>query len=267
MNAEQPRDFVDIHCHILPGFDCGSGSWDESIQMARVAVDDGIESIIATPHRLGVYQRVTAECIRQRTTRLQERLSKERIPLRVLPGAVHRLGDGTAGDWRGQQLMSLADAGTHLLIELPADLFWPVDSFCKAAHQAGVQSIMAHPERNRRLCDEPRLVDQWLEHGCLLQLKAGSLLGSAGAQVRDLAEWMVTRRAVHLVASEGRGAKARRPLLSGAFRRVAQLTDVDFARRICHTNPQCVVSGQPIEQHERPSPNRWRRWLTWQRAA
>src|SRR5690349_10806426 len=41
---------VDIHCHILPGIDDGSKSWEMTTEMCRVAVADGIKHIVATPH-------------------------------------------------------------------------------------------------------------------------------------------------------------------------------------------------------------------------
>ncbi len=41
---------IDIHCHILPKVDDGSKSWDMSLEMCRMAADDGIEHIVATPH-------------------------------------------------------------------------------------------------------------------------------------------------------------------------------------------------------------------------
>ena len=41
---------VDIHCHILPRFDDGSSSLDESLTMARMAAESGVTDIVATPH-------------------------------------------------------------------------------------------------------------------------------------------------------------------------------------------------------------------------
>lgn len=41
---------VDIHCHILPGLDDGARSIEESVRMAKMAVNDGITDVIATPH-------------------------------------------------------------------------------------------------------------------------------------------------------------------------------------------------------------------------
>ena len=41
---------IDIHSHILPGVDDGSQDLEESIRMARLAVENGTEWIAATPH-------------------------------------------------------------------------------------------------------------------------------------------------------------------------------------------------------------------------
>ena len=43
---------IDIHQHILPDFDDGARSWEESLEMARLAAGDGIGTIVATPHIL-----------------------------------------------------------------------------------------------------------------------------------------------------------------------------------------------------------------------
>ena len=44
---------LDIHCHILPGFDDGAADVSESVQMARMAVESGVTGIVATPHFRG----------------------------------------------------------------------------------------------------------------------------------------------------------------------------------------------------------------------
>src|SRR5271155_2415319 len=46
---------VDIHCHLLPGLDDGPETIEESIEMAEMAVADGITHIAATPHANDIY--------------------------------------------------------------------------------------------------------------------------------------------------------------------------------------------------------------------
>ena len=41
---------VDIHCHILPGLDDGADTLETSIQMAEMAIADGVTHVVGTPH-------------------------------------------------------------------------------------------------------------------------------------------------------------------------------------------------------------------------
>ena len=46
---------IDIHSHILPNLDDGSKSWDMTLEMCRLALQDGITHIVATPHADDTY--------------------------------------------------------------------------------------------------------------------------------------------------------------------------------------------------------------------
>ncbi|MGB0514973.1 MAG: CpsB/CapC family capsule biosynthesis tyrosine phosphatase, partial [Wenzhouxiangellaceae bacterium] len=47
---------TDLHCHLLPGIDDGARDLAQSLAMARIAVEHGISTTVATPHHLnGVY--------------------------------------------------------------------------------------------------------------------------------------------------------------------------------------------------------------------
>jgi len=48
---------IDLHSHILFGIDDGPKVIEESIQMCRIGYQDGIRTIVATPHiQPGIYQ-------------------------------------------------------------------------------------------------------------------------------------------------------------------------------------------------------------------
>ena len=42
--------YVDIHSHILYGVDDGPDNIETSIEMMKIAYDEGIRKIVATPH-------------------------------------------------------------------------------------------------------------------------------------------------------------------------------------------------------------------------
>ena len=78
---------IDIHCHLLPGLDDGPQDLEDSLSMARIAVADGIQVIVATPHTLnGVYLNHRG-AILGRTKILREALAEQNIPLILYPGA------------------------------------------------------------------------------------------------------------------------------------------------------------------------------------
>ena len=82
---------IDIHAHILPGADDGAKNWDQTLQMARLAVEDGITVMVATPHlykgrSVDPSQLNTRAIILQHVAQLKDKLYEEKIPLEILPG-------------------------------------------------------------------------------------------------------------------------------------------------------------------------------------
>ncbi len=59
--------------------------------MAKVAVTDGIGTVVVTPHQLGSYARNSGQIIRLTIERLQLLLDRQGVLLRVLPGADVRI--------------------------------------------------------------------------------------------------------------------------------------------------------------------------------
>jgi len=119
--------FVDIHCHMLPGLDDGAVNLGVSLAMAEMAVADGIATVVATPHQLGNYARNRGDTIRAYVARFQRELDARRIPLRVLPGADVRIEPDMVERLVGGDVVSLADLRRHVLLELPHELYVPLE--------------------------------------------------------------------------------------------------------------------------------------------
>ena len=78
---------IDLHCHMLPGIDDGAPDEATSLEMARIAVADGIETTACTPHIYpGLYENDSAG-IKTRIKALQSRLFEEGIALKLTIGA------------------------------------------------------------------------------------------------------------------------------------------------------------------------------------
>jgi protein-tyrosine phosphatase len=234
---------IDIHCHILPAVDDGSKSWDMSLEMCRMALDDGIEHIVATPHASERYPYNRPD------------LASNLEHLRALVGPTPRLSLGCDFHLSYDNLQKLLISperytieGSHyLLVELsnysiPSQVN---ECFTRMA-DLGITPVITHPERNPILQDTQPRVLQWVDQGCVVQVTASSLTGAWGQRATRVAEWLLERDAVHVLATDAHDAKRRVPALSAARERVAKLRGADVARALVDDNPRAIVSGQPL---------------------
>ena len=252
--------FVDIHCHLLPGIDDGSTDWETTLGMAQMAVADGMQLMIVTPHQLGNFAHNRGDDIRARTVQLQQVLDQHGIALHVMPGGDVRIEDGMLEGLASGEVMSLGDLRRHVLLELPHELYFPLEGVLASLLRLGMSGILSHPERNRGLLREPDLLLGLVEAGCLMQVTAGSLMGTFGPKSQDLAEWMLENGLVHFIATDAHGIKSRRPLMRRAFDRVAELTDMATAEDLCCHHPTLVAQGEKVPAGRKVVPKRggWR---------
>src|SRR4051812_22023018 len=109
-----PDPFVDIHCHLLPGLDDGAVDLTESLAMARMAVQEGIRTIVCTPHQLGSFAN-RSDAIRQAVFALQAELHRAGVPLKVLPGADVRIEPDMVARLARDEILTLGENGSVLL--------------------------------------------------------------------------------------------------------------------------------------------------------
>ncbi len=214
--------------------------------MAETALDDGIETIVATPHQLGNYANNSGRIIRAAAENLQRELDRRRLPLRVLPGAEVRIEPGLVEKIRRGEVLTLGDNRRHVMLELPHGVYFPIERLLGDLAHRGLVGILAHPERNRGIINRPGVLRPLVERGCLLQVTAGSLTGDFGAEIKKLSESLVARGLVHFVGTDSHGVGNRPPLLGEAFGRVRQLIGEEGAADLCRRNPRLAAVGGTV---------------------
>ena len=238
--------FVDIHCHLLPAIDDGAKNLGDALEMARIAVRDGIETIVVTPHQLGNYAHNSGQQIRTATAELQRELDAASIPLRLLPGADVRIEGDMIPRLVSGDILSLADQRQHVLLELPHELYFSLTPILQQLRQKGMTGILSHPERNHGILSKREVVGTLVDEGCLMQITASSLTGSMGTACQAMSQWMLTEGLVHFIATDAHGPKTRRPLLRRAYDEVVRLLDQNIARELCIDNPRRVADGKAV---------------------
>jgi protein-tyrosine phosphatase len=141
-----------------------------------------------------------------------------------------------------------------LLVEMPF-VGWPLDLEQRLfeLRASGIQPLLAHPERNSEVQEEPRRVASLVEAGTFVQLTAGSLEGRMGKRAHAAALRLVADGLAHVVASDAHQPESRRGNLEAA---TESLGDAELARWLTRDVPGALVRGEPVP--ERPARRRKR---------
>lgn len=238
---------LDIHTHILPALDDGAHDLEESLLMARIAAEDGIKQIIATPHVIrGLYEN-KKEHILAAVENLNARLEQEGIPLSICPGAEYRLEPDLARQLNRGELLTLNESGRYLLVELP-DTFLP-DFTAQVLYQiqlAGVTPIIAHPERNIVLSRDPAQLSAFIRRGMAAQLTTGSIKGMFGHEAKKCSiEWL-RAGLIHIIASDAHSATGRVPRLKACSQTISSHFGSESSLILFKDNPERICQGREL---------------------
>ena len=183
---------LDLHVHVLPGIDDGPRTMEDALALARALAEDGIEHIVATPHiYLGVFDN-TAARISAVFDEFQAAVSDAGIDLTMTWAAEVRICPEIL-DWIESRRLPMLNGSlvgpSTSLIELP-DGQIPVgtDKLMGMMMDRGITPLMAHPERNKAVMEQPTRLEALRRLGCKFQVTAGSLLGDFGARAQTTAQ-------------------------------------------------------------------------------
>lgn len=234
---------IDLHSHILPQIDDGSKSMDISVQMARIAVDDGTKIIACTPHiRPPTYDNDT-KIIQSSIAALRNRLKEENIDLKLVIGAdihinpnvLERLQNKTAPTLYGTK---------YFLFEPPHHILPPnIDLFCKQVIGAGYTPVLTHPERLTWIENHYEVMTKLDEMGLAIQLTAGSITGRFGERAKYWSDKFLSEGRVDLIASDAHDPKHRPPKMSKARDYIKNNYGEEAARRLTLDNPLLILKN------------------------
>jgi protein-tyrosine phosphatase len=240
---------VDIHCHILPGLDDGAKTMDESVEMAEMAIADGITHVIGTPHANAEYT-FRPELIRARREELQSRVEGR---LQILTGCDFHLSYENVLEIQHDTAKYTLNQKNYLLVEF-ADFAIPpnIDDTIHTLQLLGLNLIITHPERNGLIRHQPDKLWRWLRMGCYVQVTAQSLLGRFGKDtVKIVMRWLEDER-VHFVASDAHSTRGRPLRLRESYALVTRQFGEERARALFTENPMAALEGRPLPYQPEP---------------
>lgn len=237
---------VDMHCHLLAGLDDGPATEEAALEMCRLAYSDGTRMVAATAHQNHDYPDVTPERIRTSWERLVRSLHDAEIPLTVFPCAEVMVHPDIESAWANGRLLSMADRGRYMLIEMPHRCFLDLEAMVRSLVAQGVRPILAHPERQEELLHEAGQIERLIEAGCLVQVNASSIARPrSNLDAKALKGWF-KRGIVHCLGSDGHSPTRRPPLMAKAYEQIQLWAGHAIADRVCSTFGMAILQGLPL---------------------
>lgn len=239
---------TDLHLHVLPGVDDGPATLDEAVAVCRLALADGCETLIVTPHqRHAFWSNRDGPLLRELCSQVQQAVGERP---RVVPGAEIAVDSELLAEVDGfaaSGLLSLAGS-RYLLLEFPTLPASGVDAR-GLVHElvvAGWRPILAHAERIPRWAERPEELAGLVEVGATIQITAGSVLGDHGRRARTCCSWLLDRGLVHFVGSDAHDTTRRPPGLSTAWRAIRDGWGEDAAQAIFVDHPAAILANRPL---------------------
>lgn len=263
---------IDLHCHILPGIDDGAKTSVESLEMARIAVADGIHTLACTPHIYpGMYMN-DGPGIAHACASLQAELDQRGIALKLVVGADVHLVPGLVDGLRSGRIPTL-NGSSYLLLE-PSHTTPPprLETSVLELIQAGYTPILTHPERLAWVESHHRVLQRLVAQGAWMQVTAASLTGVFGRRARYWGERFIGEGHTHLLATDAHSTGRRSPRLSEGLEVARRLVGSAEASRLVIEHPAAVLKSLPpqdagLAREQATPPSRVRRWFSGRRAA
>lgn len=236
-------DFIDIHCHILPGLDDGPSDINGSLEMLKIASEDGISNIFATPHIIpGLYDNNGGTIM----SSLEE--FRRHIPdaVKIFYGADVRISVDLLESVKTGEVPTLNGSG-YMLVELPQYVVPPnVDNLIFNLRHRGIIPVITHPERHLRLMQDLPALAKLRDSGALCQITAMSITGELGKGIQKISMTMVKKGLVDFVASDAHDPVKRRPVLSQAYKAVKKECGDEVSDRLFFINPQKILDAARV---------------------
>jgi protein-tyrosine phosphatase len=258
---------IDLHSHILPNLDDGPRTIEDSIQMCRISYQDGIRTIVATPHILpGIYKNdrstiltklqqlnnalmkfgvQSSEFVVKNSDSMTPQLNDPMTGFKLLPGADVHFTSDILQRYEKEEIVTVNDQGRYLMVEFAFQgIPYQAEEVLFQLLAKGIIPIISHPERNMEIGQRPKRYYEMIRMGCLGQATAMSLTGGFGPGVKRIAEKLLSKRLIHIIASDAHSTDGRPPILSAGVKAAEKIVGKEEARKMVTEYPEAVIEGR-----------------------
>lgn len=241
----------DVHCHLVPGVDDGSSSVEMSLEILRREYEDGVRTVIVTPHyRLHMFENEEEDVV-SAFEELKQRAESSFDGMRLYLGCeLHENGNMLEMVQRRDQFTM---AGTQfVLVEFSGRS--EASLIRRRLYELvanGYTPIIAHAERYKGITDDLDFLQDLVGLGIRVQVNADSVIGKVGGFYKRFCGMMLDAGLVHYVGSDAHDPKERPPRIGECAAYIQKKYGTEMVKRLFYDNPkEILITGEKHGDHQ-----------------
>ncbi|QHQ59964.1 histidinol-phosphatase [Anaerocolumna sedimenticola] len=240
------NEFIDIHTHILPGVDDGAGNMVQTVQMLLHAKQQGIKTIIATPHYACGAENKPVTVLLELQEQVQMEASRLNMEVQILLGNELYYSDGILKALETGEALTLA-ASRYILVEFSlGESYQTIYRGLGQLILAGYVPILAHAERYHCLRKKEERIKDIINLGACIQMNSASLLGGFFNREAVYNKKLVKKGLVHFIASDCHNTRHRPPKMKDIYKNLEKSINSALLKRIIMENPIKILEDKYI---------------------
>lgn len=235
---------IDVHNHSLYGLDDGSKCLEQTIAMMKIAYDEGIRSIILTPHYKEDRYTKNKEYVAERIKSLQLDLKREGIDIALYQGNEVFYYCDCTNEIEEKQLATLAGSRYVLIEFYPSTDYHTIKESLNHVLNSGYLPILAHVERYTCLVEHYKLTEELVDMGVYIQVNCSSIIGNHGRTIKKFTKKLLKKHWVNFVATDAHSDGTRSPRMRECYEYVTKKFGSEYADDLVYHNPMKILTKE-----------------------
>jgi len=238
--------WFDIHNHAMPDVDDGAHNLKESNRMLKAAYEEGIRSIILTPHCYPRFRETTPDELKEKHLKLQKLAHMIDRSFEIYLGNEIYYQHDVAELLHNRKIQTMAGSD-YVLVEFSLSKdFRDIKNGLYELQMAGYLPILAHIERYKCFEKTFNHMVELEEMGVYLQVNASSVIGNNGLATKRFVKQALDEELVHFIATDAHGIWNRPPLIKKCVHYVSKKYGSERAGLLFYQHPMDIIKNRTI---------------------
>lgn len=231
---------LDLHSHILPVMDDGSGSVEESRELVLRLAEQGVDAVAATSHFLPHRESADSFLERRNASFASVAHLQQELGIKIIPGAEVCYYEGIS---RLEGLTRLCfGEGNLLLLEMPSSPWteYKLKELTELSSRGDLRVVIAHVERSIAY-QQKDTFSRLLDCGIMFQINSSYI---EEVFTRKKALSLLKNGTVTFLGSDCHGVEFRPPTIGKGFDIIKKKLGIDFLTDFDRIARSFVVSDE-----------------------